>query len=54
MGSALAKFKQPQTENIKKKNPEISIKWNLNFPCTGSYLDSIYIVLGIIRNLEMT
>ena len=34
-----------------RKIPKISKKQNLNFPCTGNYLHSIYIVLGIITNL---
>ena len=37
----------------KKKTPEISKKQNLNLPCTSNYLHSVYIILGIISNLEM-
>lgn len=33
--------------------PETSKKQNLNMPRTSKYLHSIYIVLGIISNLEM-
>ena len=35
------------------KIPENSKKQNLNLPCTGNYLHSIYIVLGIVSNLDM-
>ena len=35
-----------------KKIPESSKKQNLNLLQTGNYLHSIYIVLGIISNLE--
>ena len=37
---------------ILKKIPEYSRKENLNLPCTGNHLHSIYIVSGIISNLE--
>ena len=41
-------------ENIRKiKNSESSKKQNLNLPHISNYLHSIYIVLGIISNLEM-
>ena len=33
--------------------PESSKKRNLNLPHAGNYLHNIYIVLGIISNLEM-
>ena len=36
-----------------KKNPTSSKKQNLNLLHAGNYLHSIYIVLGIIGNLEM-
>ena len=36
-----------------KKFLESSTKQNLNLQCTDNYLHSIYIVLGIIGNLEM-
>lgn len=41
--------------NIQKeeKNVDSTEKQNLNFPCTGNYLQSIYIVLGVVSNLEM-
>ena len=34
-------------------SPKNSKKQNLNLPCTRNYLHSIYIVFGIISNLEM-
>ena len=37
----------------KQKNPESSQKQNLNLSHSGNYLHSIYIILGISRNLEM-
>ena len=37
----------------KKKYPECSKKQNLNLPCAGNNLYNIYIVLGVIHNLEM-
>ena len=41
-------------ENIwEKKVQKISKKHNLNLSHDGKYLDTIFIVLGIIRNLEM-
>ena len=47
-------FNQLQIENNwGNKIPEGSKKQNLNLPCSGSYLHSIYIVVGIISNLEM-
>ena len=33
--------------------PENSKKKNLKFPYTGNYLSSIFIVLGIVHNLDM-
>ena len=46
---------QLQIESIweKKKIPESPKKQNLNLPCSGNYLHSIYIVVGITGNLEM-
>ena len=35
------------------KIPESSKQQNLNLPCAGNHLHSIYIVLGIISNLKM-
>ena len=40
-------------ENIWKKISEISRKQNLNLLYISNFLHSIYIVLGIISNLEM-
>ena len=42
-----------QIKNIWKKIPESPQKANLNLPLTDNYLHSIYIVLGIVSNLEM-
>ena len=39
---------------FRKKIPESSKKQNLNLLCTCNYLHSIYIVLGIISNPEIT
>ena len=36
-----------------KKFPKSSKKQNLNLSSTNNYLHNIYIVLGIISNLEM-
>lgn len=33
--------------------PEGSKKPNLNLPCHSNYLNSIYVVLGILSNLEI-
>ena len=44
---------QPQIKDIWKKIPESSQKQNLNFPYTSNYLHSMYVVFGIISNLEM-
>ena len=41
------------SKNIWKKTPESSKKQNLNLPHAGNYLHSIYIILGIICNLEL-
>ena len=38
---------------FEKKVPKSSKKQNLNLPHTSNYLYSIYIILGIISNLEM-
>ena len=38
---------------FEKNTPEISKKQNLNLLHVGNYLHSIYIVLGIISNLDM-
>ena len=38
----------------KKRISEISNKQNLNLPVSGSYLHSVYIVLDITSNLEVT
>ena len=47
-------FNQTLIENIQEKNIlEGYKKQNLNLPGTGNYLPSIFIVLGIISNLEM-
>ena len=46
-------FNQPQIENIQKKNSSKFKKAKLEFAAVGSYLHNIYIVLGIISNLEM-
>ena len=40
-------------QNIQKKIPESSRKQNLNLLHASNYLHSIYIVLGMISNLEM-
>ena len=50
----IQRFNQLLMENIWEKIPEISKKQNLNLPCTGNSLHSMYIVLGIISNLEIT
>ena len=43
------------TKNICKKNsPESSKKQNLNLLSDSNYLHTIYIVLGVISDLEMT
>ena len=51
----ICRAKQLQIKNIwrKKKPPESSKKQNLNLLRTSNYLHSIYIVLGILSNLEM-
>ena len=43
---------QPQIKDIWKKIPESSQKQNWNFPYTSNYLHSMYVILGIINNLE--
>ena len=48
-GFCICGFNQPQIENIKKKIQESSKKQNLNLPCTGNYLHSIYIVFITIH-----
>lgn len=40
-------------KNTWKKFQKVPKKQNLNFPCTGHYLHSIYIVFSVISNLEM-
>ena len=51
-GFPILGFNHNQVKNIKEKNiPESFKKQNLNLPC--NYLYSIYIVLGIISNLEI-
>ena len=52
-GFHIHRFKQRWIENIGEKIPESSKKQSLNLPLTNNYLHSIYIVLGIISNLEM-
>ena len=49
------RLNQLQIKNIpkKKKIPESSKKQSLNLLPAGNYLHSIYIILGIISNLEM-
>lgn len=37
----------------KKKIPESFKNQNFSLPCVGSYLHSIGVELGIIRNLQM-
>ena len=44
---------QPMYFTEKKKMAESSKKQNLNLPHASNYLHSIYIVLGIISNIEM-
>ena len=54
LGFRIHRFNQLWVKNTReKKNPESSPKQNLNLPYAGNYLHSIYIVLGIISNLEM-
>ena len=42
-----------QKYSKKKKIQKVPKKQNLNFPRAGNYLYSVYIVLGIVSNLEM-
>lgn len=45
--------KYSEKEKEKEKNPGKFQKKNLEFAlCTGNYLKSIYIMLGIINNLD--
>ena len=46
-------FNQTRIENIRRHFPESSKKQNLTLPCPVKYLHSIYMVLGIVSNLEM-
>ena len=47
------RFNQTRTENIRGNIPENSKKQYLTLPCPAKYLHSIYMVLGIISNLQM-
>ena len=53
LGFYIHGFNQSRMENIWKKIPKISRKQNMDLPHAGNYLHSVYIALGIIRNLEM-
>ena len=46
-------FNQWQIKNILRKFQKVSKKQNFNLQHAGNYLHSIYIVFGIISNLEM-
>ena len=52
-GFHIHRFNQLQMENISLKIPESSKKQNLNLLCAGTYLQSIYIALGIVSNPGM-
>lgn len=60
LGVYIHRFKQPETENNKKKIPEISKKAKFGFAahrhlyCICIYIHKICIALGIISNLEMS
>ena len=54
VGMALKRPKKKKSLKFLKKITEISKKQKLNLPCTSNYLHSVYIVLGIISNLEMS
>ena len=53
-GLSIRGFKQLGMENIRgKKTLESSKKQNLSLPGAGNYLHGIYVVGGILSNLEM-
>ena len=49
----ILRFNHCESKIFRKKFSESSKKQNSNLPCVSNYLRSIYIVLGIISNLEM-